>query len=526
MAVRGWGGSVATAIGVAAGVGAAQLGLGYGLGIVAWLPAADGASEAAWVASLTWASWIAATSTIAGAIVAQRLGDAETRYADARRAGRAPQESPAGGSTTPSVTGTLWRIALAVAAAVGGLVTVALVAVPARAATRADTFSPQTIAAGYAVIGVMIGLIIAVWALHSPAVERNILATICWLWLVALIAVMTGVAAGRGLGTAQLGVWQISTESDRFWFRDYFYWPGAALALGSALLIGALAARTAARLPHARVGAAVSGIVGPLLVAVAYFLAAPRLIGIQAEQMSAHLMAPYAVIAGLAGSALVAGLAQRREFVEPATATARAGVVGQDSDPVAADRYRSAEGPADQYRSGEHRAGEESGEPSSIPRVAPSAADHGQEPGEPGSGEEPGPATTSSRRGISGRGLLGRIGRQRRPADEPADPSAPNPSADEPAAGEVSADRQPADTTRTDTTRTGTTKADSANAGTANVGTARAGTAKGGTGKTRPTKPAAGKAGTGRSPAGTGLADTRPDPAETGTAGSTPEPPR
>ncbi|MFC6019201.1 hypothetical protein ACFP2T_23700 [Plantactinospora solaniradicis] len=306
MAVRGWGGSVATAIGVAAGAGAAQLGLGYGLGIIAWMPSSDGTSEAAWVASLTWAAWIAATSTVAGAICAHRLSGA----------GRTPKPTVAGGPATespPSLASGLWRAALAVSSAIGGLVTVVLVAVPARAAVRADTASPQTVAAGYAVIGVMIGLLVAIWATSSPAVASNVLGTVGWLWALAVIAVIDGVLSGRGLTSAQLGVWQLTSDSGRFWFRDYFYWPGAALSLGSALLIGIFAARAAARRPAARVGAAISGISGPLLVAVAYFFAAPRLVGIRPEQVSAHLMAPYAVVAGLAGSALVAALAQRAE---------------------------------------------------------------------------------------------------------------------------------------------------------------------------------------------------------------------
>ncbi|MGW4467809.1 hypothetical protein [Micromonospora sp. NPDC004704] len=310
MAVRGWGGSVAIAIGVAAGAGAAQLGLGYGLGIIAWLPSASGTSEASWVASLAWATWIAATSTVAGAIAAQRIGAPETA-----RPATAGTPAPSGQTLT---TG-LWRIALALASAVGGLVTVALVAVPARAATRADSVSPQSIAAGYAVIGVMLGLVMAIWALSSPAVAGNVIATSGWLWLLAVVSVVDGVLSGRGLGSAQLGVWQITSDSERFWFRDYFYWPGAALSLGSALLIGALAARTTARLPERRVGAVVSGVAGPLLVATAYFLAAPRLVGIRAEQVSAHLAAPYAVIAGLAGSALVATLAQRASTARPVT---------------------------------------------------------------------------------------------------------------------------------------------------------------------------------------------------------------
>jgi len=301
MAVRGWGGSIASAIGIAACAGAAQLGLGYGLGIITWLPAADRAGEAAWAASLAWAAWVAATSTVAGAIGAHRLTadvDPESRGAAAL----------------------LSRFSLSLAAAVGALVTVALVAVPARAAVRADAFSPQTIAAGYAVIGVLVGLVFAVWTLSSSAAATNVIATTGWLWFLAIVSVVEGVVAGRGLEAAQLGVWQITDGSGAFWFRDYIYWPGAALSLGSAFVIGALAARAAARDPFRRVGAAVSGVVGPLLVAVAYFLAAPRLAGIRAEQVSAHLLAPYAVLAGLAGSVLVTSLAQRADSARLAAA--------------------------------------------------------------------------------------------------------------------------------------------------------------------------------------------------------------
>ncbi|WP_199853379.1 hypothetical protein [Plantactinospora sp. BC1] len=328
MAARGWGGSVATAVGVAAGAGAAQLGFGYGLGIIAWVPAAGASAEAAWVASLTWAAWIAATSTVAGAVCAHRLGGGGRRST-----GRA-------GDPPPTLATLLWRAALAVSSAIGALVTVVLVAVPARAAVRVDTSAPQTVAAGYAILGVLLGLVAAIWAISSPAVASNVLGTVCWLWALAVISVVDGVLSGRGLSAAQLGVWQLTSDGERFWFREYFYWPGAALSLGSALLIGALAARSAARRPATRVGAAVSGISGPLLVAVAYFLAAPRLVGIRPEQVSAHLMAPYAVVAGLAGSALVAALAQRAETMarqaetpEPGTAPHSSGT-GPEARPT------------------------------------------------------------------------------------------------------------------------------------------------------------------------------------------------
>lgn len=95
MARLGWGGSVAIAIGVAAAAGAAQLGFGYGLGIINWTPAEAATVEAAWVASLAWATWISATSVVAGAVCAQRLrargGEDEE---PAGRWGRSPWPSP------------------------------------------------------------------------------------------------------------------------------------------------------------------------------------------------------------------------------------------------------------------------------------------------------------------------------------------------------------------------------------------------------------------------------------------------
>ncbi|MFV2104445.1 hypothetical protein [Micromonospora sp. LOL_024] len=322
MARQGWGGSIATAAGVAAGAGAAQLGFGYGLGILNWAPIEATVGTAAWVSSLIWATWIAATSTIFGAVCAQRLHD-RRRAASPSEAGVATSGSPADADTPvtqtgapPTVTarqadGGLWAVALAVAAGLGALVTVLLVAVPARVAVVPDTPSPRDMAAGYAAVGVLIGTLVAGWALRSRAAATNVIATAGWLWLLAVIAVVDSVLAGRGLTTAQLGIWQLSSDSDQFWVRDYFYWPGAVLSLGSALVIGALAARSDVRANGRRVGATVSGAAGPLLVAVAFFLAVPRLTAISPEQVSAHLTAPYAVIVGVCGSVLVTALAQR-----------------------------------------------------------------------------------------------------------------------------------------------------------------------------------------------------------------------
>ncbi|MEU4566067.1 hypothetical protein [Micromonospora sp. NPDC023956] len=299
MAVRGWGGTSATAFGIAAGAGAAQLGIGYGLGIVSWTPpesGVGGSSGTLWAASLGWATWIAATSTIAGAVGAQRLAATGTRATPGDRAGTGP-----GG------------VLCALAGALGALVTVLLVAVPARAAVPTDTAAPQAMAAAYTGAGLLAGFLVAVWAQRSPPAATNIVASIGWLWSLAVVAVVDGVLAGRGMTGVQLGFWQLATDRPGFRAADHLSWLAVVLPLGSALVIGALTARRAARSTYRRVGAAASGAAGPFLVAVAYLLTLPRLPELRAEQVTAQLVAAYAVVNGLAGSVLVAALAQRRD---------------------------------------------------------------------------------------------------------------------------------------------------------------------------------------------------------------------
>ncbi|MFC8847034.1 MULTISPECIES: hypothetical protein [unclassified Micromonospora] len=389
MARRGWGGSIATAIGVAAGAGAAQLGFGYGLGIINWSASGVGAGEAAWVASLVWATWISATSTIAGAVCAQRLRRPGSRGED--RTAVDPDEAtadpepvaasePAVADSGPGVTDSepavadsgpgvadavdpvaapgqtgsprgAGAIALALAGAVGALVTVLLVAVPARMADVPGVAEPQAVAVGYAGVGLLLGLLVAVWALRSPAVAANVIATGGWLWLLAVVAVVDGVLARRGLTTAQLGIWQISADRASFWIRDWFYWPGALLALGSALLIGALSARRAARSAEHRLGAAASGGAGPLLVALTYLLAVPGLTALGREQVSAHLAAPYAVVLGFAGSVLTAALAQRAATRRSAGSDA-GGRAGGPEPPVVGGRGSAAPPVVPRQRSG------------------------------------------------------------------------------------------------------------------------------------------------------------------------------
>ncbi|MEU5908520.1 hypothetical protein [Micromonospora sp. NPDC047527] len=383
MARRGWGVSIVTAIGVAAGAGAAQLGFGYGLGVITWTPTDAGANDTAWADGLAWATWLAASSTVLGAVCAQRLHHRRVPLPDPtpptqpapapRNKADAPEPTalvagPAGTGTDavqdgPSATagrptqvaetlpgerdGLLRSLALALAAGLGGLVTVLLVAVPARVAVGADTSVPQRVAALHAALGILIGVLVALWALRSRTAALNVTATAAWLWLLAVVSVIDGVRVGRGLTGAQLGTWQLDPDHARYWIGGQLYWPGALLALVPALVIGALAARRAARSGGHRVGAAASGAAGPLLVALAYLTTVPRWATLGPAQFSTQLIAPYAVIAGIGGSVLVAVLAERVERTRaanrPATAPAASPgpTPGADAQVTSTDEARS-----------------------------------------------------------------------------------------------------------------------------------------------------------------------------------------
>ncbi|MDG4835947.1 hypothetical protein O7631_05400 [Micromonospora sp. WMMD967] len=332
MARQGWGVSIATAIGVAAGAGAAQLGFGYGLGVIAWTPTEAGATDTAWADGLAWATWLAASSTVLGAVCAQRLHHrgapkpAEVASPDSAATPATRADTPGTQADTPDSAldttgpeppaerdGLLRRMALALGAGIGGLVTVLLIAVPARVATGADTGAPQRTAAVQATLGILLGVVVAIWALRSRAAAVNVTATAAWLWLLAVVSVIDGVRVGRGLTGAQLGTWHLHPDHSHYWIGGQLYWPGALLALVPALLIGVLAARRAARSTGHRVGAAASGAAGPVLVALAYLTTLPHWSTLGPAQLSTQLVAPYAVIAGVGGSVLAAVLAERAD---------------------------------------------------------------------------------------------------------------------------------------------------------------------------------------------------------------------
>lgn len=273
--------------------------MAYGTGVISWPQLAGAAASQAWNASLAWAFWIGASSTIAGAVVAARL--------------RGSDAAPAG--DPDRVSRVLWRMVLIVAAAVGALITVLLTAVPAREVATSVAASPPSVVARSAVLGVLLGLLLATGALAARAVAANLIATAGWLWLLAVVAVSQAVATGQELSDVPLGFWHL--DAGEYWFRNVLF-PDAGITLAAALVIGALAALPAARRGDHPVGVVASGAASPLLLVVAYLVAQPDLTGASATELSRHLAVPYLVAVGLAGSLLITMVRSRpRQAGEP-----------------------------------------------------------------------------------------------------------------------------------------------------------------------------------------------------------------
>lgn len=300
MAKHGWIASIGVSVGIAAAAAGTQFGLGYGLGIIAWAPGGSKEiSDNAWLASLAWTTFIAATSTVVGAV-----------YADRRSAASMPAHATGSGRMVPAgaLAVAAWRTLLAFCSAVGALFSVALVLIPAQSATTSGGPSPQLVAAGYAVVGVVLGVVVGAFALASRAAATNVLATSAALWVFAIIAVVYAHRPGQtpspaGAEGLALGAWPFGPGT---YFKATWSVEGTALMFGTSLVIGAAAAWWAGRRTDSRVGLALSGAVGPLMTATAYLFSTPRLVGVDAvgPQLSNYLVAPYAVIAGLVGSML------------------------------------------------------------------------------------------------------------------------------------------------------------------------------------------------------------------------------
>lgn len=299
MSMRAWVKPLGTTLGVAAVAGAAQLGIAYGIAILLWAKDFTDPGEGAWAANLTWVCWLAAASVVLGVVIGRRVTP--------------PIEFP---------RSVLAQFATVASAAVGALVTVPLVGIPARYAELAGDSAPASTAARIALVGVLLGAVVSVGVLLGRPLEWNTLATTGVLWAVAFGSVLVSLGRGEPPDSVRLAVWSYAETPG--WFAVMAPMLVAALAVGAGLAL------LAKRQGHSRVAVAVCGAPGPLVVAIAYLVAGPGSRPETGEQFLPYLAVPYAVLTGLLGSLLVAAIERPEPDAEPA------GLSDSDRTPVAA----------------------------------------------------------------------------------------------------------------------------------------------------------------------------------------------
>ncbi|MGH3658398.1 MAG: hypothetical protein ACRDUA_17225, partial [Micromonosporaceae bacterium] len=285
---------MSSTLGAAAAAGAAQLGIAYGLAILVWSAEFTDAGEAAWTANLTWVCWLSATAVVLGAMAGARL-------------------AAAAGLPRSYLT----QAAVVLSSVVGALVTVPLVALPARFAEVANDPAPVATTAQIAAIGVLLGAVVSVGVLLGWPLAWNVIATVGWLWLLALASVLTSLGADGTPPVTRLGVWSVSDVPG--WLVVMIPMLVAAIGLGAGI------AWYAKQQGRSRVSVAVCGAPGPVLVAVAYLVAGPGNRPETSEQFLPYLAAPYTVLAGLLGSLLVAAI-ERPEHADDESAAGARGV--------------------------------------------------------------------------------------------------------------------------------------------------------------------------------------------------------
>ena len=296
MSKRSPGFVIGIALGIAVVVSLAQLGLVSGLAVVIWR---DG-TAAEWAGHLSWGAWLAAVSTVSGALVAARFADDL-------------------GS----------RVMACVSAAIGSFVVAPLIAVPAmRFADSGITGAP------FAAVGTgcAVGLVVAALGLLWRPVSRNVVAGIAITWVLAVLAAFVPIGDDRA-DVVRLGVWGS--------WADLVPEIAPPMLLGS-LLAGAVTAWVSGRRDDADHRAvAVSGAAGPLLVIGGYLAARQPAVGVDTD-WTGIWMGSYAALAGLLGSLLVAALTRppvpRTAGTEPATPAGTVPAAAEQAVPESAAR--------------------------------------------------------------------------------------------------------------------------------------------------------------------------------------------
>jgi hypothetical protein len=296
MTLRIWGRVVLTAVGAGALIGAGQLGVAYGLGIVD-LDRSFGADAGnQWNAQLAWVSWFAVLAAVGGAAAAERVA-------------RRHQFTPGVGT----------RILVALLGGVGAGAVIPLSMQPARGAALAQSVDPALVVGLAAGLGAVGGILVAVVALSLRPLAWHLATVAGVVWLAALAGVGRYLGPDDATPWIRLGVpqWTVQVgETDRL--VEMLGMPVLAL------LAGLLVAAVARGRRKSGLGVAVSGMAGATTLALAYLIAGPGTNNDTADQMAPYLGALIALPAGLLGSLLVTVISGRGRGRDKDRETAKA----------------------------------------------------------------------------------------------------------------------------------------------------------------------------------------------------------
>jgi hypothetical protein len=298
-----------TSFGVAALIGAAQLGVGQALSIVDIGKDVTAPGSDAHARLDTWLVIVFAGAVLGGAALGRRSIRRRisivTRQVPTVMTMSERVRSAAVAARGPLALATA-RTAVAFFAGLGAATSFPLVWISARSATGRSAGVGEL--AAMAGVGVALGVVFAVLGLALSPVGAGLAVTVAWVWMAGLASVLLALTQNQPVVTPHLAVLEtpgpsISTQ----------WWLGPYLMVAIGAVLGLVLAGATRWIGASKLGIALSGVVGPALVAAAYISAALAPHGLGVSQTSPYQASILAATAGLLASAAVASTQPSRE---------------------------------------------------------------------------------------------------------------------------------------------------------------------------------------------------------------------
>ncbi|HWS38215.1 MAG TPA: hypothetical protein VN408_36445 [Actinoplanes sp.] len=247
MAFRSWLKLLAATATAAAVIGASQLGIAYGLGMVRLDQTLEITQRDQWTAQLTWVAWITMTAAALGAVVATAL---RPRW-----------------SSRPVSSG--GALAMGLAAGIGALALLPLTVQPAREA-HVTGVQPALVIGICTGLGAAIGIFAAYAAAARAAARWSVTTLSILAWVVALVSFAPSLKSGGTPAAVRLGV----LEGDLIPAAVAEHTPFVTMPV-IALLAGMIIGWIARGRTMSTLTVALSGLAGPALLTLAHLVAGP-----------------------------------------------------------------------------------------------------------------------------------------------------------------------------------------------------------------------------------------------------------